>query len=85
MVMTDPQASEEKSAWQPTICRHALTSRVLVVARTRIEGVWAAYADAVPGINHDKEWQNVLDMGDKVSEQIARSLFPQFADVPYAP
>jgi len=71
-------------AWRPTIRWHALGSRVLAVAGTRLEGTWKAYCDAVPGRNHDQEWQEVWDTGCQIPEAAARALFPLFKDVPYA-
>lgn len=68
----------------PVIRRRALASRVLVVARTRIEGTWAAYCDAVPGYDHDHEERAVLLRGDKLPERVAVALFPEFDGVPYA-
>lgn len=79
-----PKSVEEALAWKPIIRRSALASRVLCVARTRVEGAWAAYCDAVPGHNHDYEMEPVLDAGDKLAERIARAIFPGFDGVPYA-
>ncbi len=79
-----PKSAEEERAFEPRVIRYALAGRVLVVANTRVECVWCAYCDAVPGINHDYEEQAVLRHGDKLGEKIARVLFPQFKDVPYA-
>lgn len=70
--------------WRPRIVIHALASRVLAVARTRIEGTWCAYIDAVPGEDHNAEYREVLYGGAKLPPEIARILFPQFADIPYA-
>ena len=70
--------------WKPTVCLHALASKVLVVAKTRVEGTWAAYCDAVPGDNHEAESISVLENGDKLMEEVARVLFPEFKDIPYA-
>lgn len=72
------------SEFTPVIRRRALASRVLVVARTRIEGTWAAYCDAVPGYDHDNEERAVLLRGDKLPERVAAALFPEFDGVPYA-
>lgn len=69
--------------WEPTTARFALASRVLIVAVTRIEGAWSAYCDAVPGIRHDDEWEEVWRTGTKIPEKMARALFPQFEDLPY--
>ncbi|KKK66155.1 hypothetical protein LCGC14_2264450 [marine sediment metagenome] len=74
----------ETKNWTPMIRTHALASKVLVVAQTRIEGTWAAYCDAVPGDNHGIEREAVLARGDKLIEEIARVLFPEFADIPYS-
>ena len=79
-----PHSVEEAREWKAHISYHAIASNVLVAARTRIECAWAAYVDAVPGYDHDQEWQAVLDHGSKLSEHVARAMFPQFKDVPYA-
>jgi len=68
----------------PIIRRRALASRVLVVANTRVEGAWCAYCDAVPGNNHDLEQDDVRNHGDKLDESLARVLFPEFHQLPYA-
>lgn len=80
-----PKSSEEARTFEPLIRHRALASRVLVVARTRVECAWSAYCDAVPGQNHRAEREAVLNLGVKVEEKIARMLFPEFIDVPYAP
>jgi len=69
--------------WEPRIQRIALARRVLAVATTRVEGAWTAYIDVVPGIDHDLEFQDVLDSGDCLPEKVARVLFPEF-EGPYA-
>jgi len=71
--------------WEPSTRVRALSSRVLCVARTRIEGAWAAYVDAVPGKSHAGEWEPVLEHGAKLDERLARVLFPEFDDLRYAP
>jgi len=63
---------------------HALAHCVLAVACTRIECAWAAYIDAVAGVNHDREMDAVLRHGAKLLEPVARILFPEFTEVPYA-
>jgi hypothetical protein len=70
--------------WKPIVRRHALAMCVLAVARTRIEGAWAAYIDAVPGNDHGREAAEVLAHGDKLGESVARILFPEFVELPYA-
>ena len=79
-----PETKEECEEWKPYIGRHALSCRVLAVATTRIEGMWAAYCCDVPGINHDNEEDKVLQHGDKLQERVARALFAEFEGVPYA-
>ena len=75
---------EEAKTWQPRIIWMPLASRVIAAAKSRIEGKWAAYCDAVPGIEHRKEFIRVLEYGDKLAEWKARALFPEFKDLPYA-
>ena len=70
--------------FKPEIRRRALAMRVLAVAQTRIEGAWKAYVDAVPGIRHVDEISGVLQNGTELREEMARLLFPEFDDVPYA-
>lgn len=79
-----PETLQEAQAWEPIIRVRALASRVLVVATTRVEGTWKAYADAVPGRDHSKEHQAVLASGDQVREEVARVLFKEFEGIPYA-
>ena len=79
-----PENHEDYKEWKPLILRSALASTVLVVAKTRVEGAWSAYCLDVPGKNHDCEVERVLQEGDKVSERIARVMFPYFIDIPYA-
>ena len=70
--------------FQPVIRRVALAMHVLVVAQTRNEGAWTAYCDAVPGMDHSKEMDEVLRSGCKLPRKIADSIFPEFKDLPYA-
>lgn len=74
----------DKTKFVPTVARRALSMRVLVVARTRVEGTWRAYCDSVPGFRHSDEMEAVLDHGDDIGEKFARVLFPEFDDLPYA-
>jgi len=63
--------------------------RVLAVLSRRVDG-YSVYVGAVPGDNHDEEWQDVMSHGDKQNEAVAKaiitSLFhPGFEiDLPYA-
>lgn len=79
-----PKSLEEAKNFKPYIDRIALATRVLVVAKTRVECAWAAYCDAVPGYNHDREYEAVLKHGTKIPEKMARVLFPRMKEVPYA-
>lgn len=79
-----PKSVAEAQTWRPIIQRYALGARVLVVAQTRIECMWAAYIGAVPGWNHFYETTDVLISGAKLDVRLARILFPEFDDVPYA-
>jgi len=57
-----------------------LDRKVLVVA---VEGKikdWAAYIGAVEGKNHMKEMDEVAKHGTKIPKEIARLLFPRFAN-----
>ena len=60
----------------------ALATRVLVVAVQREIG-WCAYCDEVAGINHSQEFRAVIAEGVKLSEDIARAIFPQFSKIFY--
>ena len=79
-----PGNIEEAQAWKRTTQRICLASRVMVMATTRIEFAWSAYIDAVPGVNHDDEEEEVLRHGTKLMEKVARVLFPAWKDIPYA-
>ncbi len=79
-----PRSQEEVAGWAPHITFRAISTKVIVVATTRVECAWTAYCDAVPGKSHRREFQRVLSHGSKLDEQTARALFPQFAAVEYA-
>ena len=79
--------------WKPIIIRRGLGRTVLCAARTRIEVAWAAYIKGIPGnqgvlfpplLDEDEELLEVLASGTKLSESIARAIFPEFKGVPYA-
>lgn len=55
---------------------------IIAVATPTIDG-WKAFIAPVAGRNHDNEWPAVLQTGTTVDEDIARAMFPNFADVPY--
>ena len=82
--MAFPETPQEAKTWMPMIQVRAIASRVLCVASSRVEGTWAAYCDSVPGANHNCEFREVLRQGCKLQEHVARAVFPQFAEVPYA-
>jgi len=79
-----PFPDSPKDEWHPIVRNRVLAMYVLAVAQTRIEGAWAAYIDAVPGQNLNQETQEVLDIGNKLPENIAKVLFPYFDGIPYA-
>lgn len=73
----------DPETWEPYVRSYALHMRVLCVATSRIEGCWTAYCHDVPGINHRHEMEIPLNHGDKLSEPVARAMFPEFEGVPY--
>ena len=79
-----PETLDEVQEWKPVVIWSALSVRVLAVARTRVEGAWCAYIDAVPGQNHDNEQAPVLLHGAKMSERVARAIFGAMEGIPYA-
>ena len=80
-----PSEPLEAIRWRPLVVIEPLSQCVLAVAKTRIEGAWSAYVDAVPGYYHEAEADAVMSRGAKLPEPVARAVFPQFKDVPYAP
>jgi len=82
--LESPNCHEAAQRWRPVVVRRALHSKVLVVATTRIEGAWAAYCLPVAGRNHDDEATAWRTDGSKVSERVARALFFEFENLPYA-
>lgn len=79
-----PDRGDSPSGWRPTVRYVALHRRVLAVARTRITGHWAAYIAPVPGERHDEEAEEVLLSGTKLHEEVARTLFPEWKEIPWA-
>lgn len=79
-----PKSMEEAQAFIPLQRYRPLSTRVLVAAQTRVECTWAAYCDAVDGDDYDREMLEVLHTGVKLQEEVARALFPEFDQVPYA-
>ena len=79
-----PKSAEEAQAFEPLVRSASNGLGFLAVARTRIECVWAAYCNAVPGSDHDADEREVLLWGNKLPEANARKLFPEFDDVRYA-
>lgn len=58
----------------------ALHKQILVVATTRIEGTWCAYIGPVRGVSHENEYRGVLLNGNKLPEDLATFMFPDFAN-----
>ena len=79
-----PKSVDEARAFEPMQRYRALDSKVLVVAQTRVECAWRAYIAAVSGMDHRAEIQAVADYGTTLHEPLARLLFPEFNDIPYA-
>jgi hypothetical protein len=79
-----PDNPQQAGDWQRITWRFPLHRQVLVVATTRVEGMWKAYCGPVPGMNHDMEEQPVLDYGCDVGEKIGLVLFPHMKGIPYA-
>ncbi len=79
-----PENHTESTMWKAKVFRSAIHHKILVVGHTRIEGKWSAYVAPVPGRNHDNEWKEVLRTGSKLLEAIARAIFPELSELPYA-
>lgn len=58
-----------------------LGHNILAVAVEGAVADWAAYIDAVPGVNHTLEVEHVKTNGDKLPEDVARAIFPAFRDL----
>ena len=74
--------AKPNGSWEPYRSRSALASRMLVVAAARVEGAWVAHVEAVPGFDHSRELEHVLDHGTKLPESVALLLFPEAVGVP---
>ena len=58
----------------------ALASKVLVIAVINDDiKDWAAFIDAVPGMDHEQEKIEVARVGNKLPFEIAKLIFPQIA------
>lgn len=64
--------------------RHMLHRQVMVLAVTRVEGTWKAYAFPVPGKNHDHEQELWREEGSQLPEEEARPMFGFLEDMPYS-
>ena len=77
---------DKMKTWKEGECKHeanyyALAIRVMAFAIANVSvGDWAAYIDAVPGKNHDKELDQLLEkrMSAKLPYDIAKIIFPYF-------
>ena len=78
-----PHDSVAIAEWRPQVAVKCLAHKVLAVANTRIEGTWKAYISDVPGKNHDEEWKLVRSHGVTLQEDLAKAMFPGFAEIPY--
>jgi hypothetical protein len=71
-------AKPEQPIW------HVLDRSILAVATARPAGGWGAYIGIVPGRDHSKEYQSVLNTGTKLKKSVAVALFPELAEKDYA-
>jgi hypothetical protein len=79
------RGSDDVHTWTPYVRFIALAPKVGVMARSRIEGAWSAYITDIPGISHRAELQErTFDRANKLSESVARAIFPEFEGVAYA-
>ena len=78
------KTTADANAWKREVQVVALSSKVLAVAATRPDGTWKAYVDAVPGMDHDQEWEAVLSQGCQMMEQWARGIFPRLEGMRYS-
>jgi hypothetical protein len=60
----------------------ALSQSVIVAAVEYQEG-WASYIGAVAGENHDLEYWDVVNFGNKITEELAKVIFPEFSNKEY--
>ena len=72
------------SDFEPQMFVRAIHPKVLVVARTRVEGTWKAYVFAVPGKSHEAEQHLWREHGAQLMEETARTLFGHLEDIPYS-
>ncbi|RKZ72459.1 MAG: hypothetical protein DRQ48_00175 [Gammaproteobacteria bacterium] len=78
-----PETHHQAVGFEQMEWHYAMHMTFLVVAATRIEGAWAAYGGPVPGMRHDQEHEGPLHTGDKLSEDVARVMFPHLDFLPY--
>jgi hypothetical protein len=83
---TSAEVDNSQAPFVPLVRWRALSRQVLAVARTRVEGKWSAYCDAVRGEDHDAEAEDMVRRGQasKLPHDVAIVLFPEFREVPYA-
>lgn len=70
--------------FEPQIVVQTLARDIVVVARTRSEGTWKAYIGTTDEWSHPDATSDVLERGTAVRERVARAIFPQFKELPYA-
>ena len=79
-----PRNSRDAQKFEAAVFHTALSVNVLAVARTRIEGAWAAYIGVANSYRHEDDRDSILNYGAKLREPVARAIFPMFKGVPYA-
>ena len=79
-----PETIAEASTWEGSHTHTALHPNVMVFATTRMERTWAAYIFPVSGLSHRDEWKAWKVDGIKLSESVAKAIFPnEFRKLPY--
>ena len=78
-----PETEEDMLVWKPYMIHTAIHSKVLLVARTRIEGAWSCYCVPVPGRSHEAEVSLWQTEGVKIRKELARAVFGCFENLPY--
>ena len=64
-------------------CQLRVLDREVLVVATRTIGGWKAYIGVVAAKCHADEWPEILKYGHTLSEDVARFLFPDFAEFDY--
>ncbi|MEE8489901.1 MAG: hypothetical protein V3S43_06160 [Acidimicrobiia bacterium] len=85
MIPFPERGNKDDLPFEPVIVYRTLGPDILAAARTRIEGTWAAYIGSAPSSRHEDDVNLILAQGAKLTEEVARAVFPKFNGVEYAP